>query len=148
MAFDSPLFRVLDFVADSFNVAITLLALAAPALRSAWRSWGAALRYFAATLAGLGVVYGVQALDQRFGLWPAWGLDYSTHMAYAVALATSVACWDRRWARALAAAVCGYALLIFVLGYHGPADVLTAAAVAGPATWLLHRFATMRKEKR
>ena len=141
---DSLWFRALDPVADAFNPALTLLALAVLGLRGSWRgawrgAWPgcpAALRYVAAALAGLGVVYGVAALDARFGLWSALGLDYSTHTAYAVSLATTIACWDRRWARPLALALGGYALLILLLGYHGPADVLTAALVAAPGAWV------------
>ncbi len=137
----SPLFQALDSVADSFDVVLTLLALAAPWLWRSWKGVRAAASYFLAALAGLGVVYGVMALDSRYGLWPSMGLDYSTHTAYAVSLATSIVAWDRRWTRVLVAAVLVYFLLIAVLGYHGPLEMLMATAVAGPATWAFQRLA-------
>lgn len=140
----SPLFLALDFVADSFDVVLTLLALASPWLRRSWKGARAAASYFLAALAGLGVVYGVMALDSLYDLWPSMGLDYSTHTAYAVSLATSIVAWDRRWTRVLVAAVLGYFLLIWVLGYHGPLEMLMAATIAGPATWGFQRLAENR----
>ena len=86
---DSTAFRVLDLIADSYDPVLALLALAAPAIDRGSRSGMALLRYYAALGIGLGVVYLVQAADQRFGLWPAAGLDYSTHVAFAVSVATS-----------------------------------------------------------
>lgn len=144
----SSAFRALDLVADSFDVLLTFLALAAPWLRGAWRGWPAAGRYFVAGLAGLGVVYGVQALDSEWGLWATRGLDYSTHTAYAVSLAASVASWHRRWSWSLGAAVLAYGVLLIALGFHGPLDILTSAALAGPASWGLQRLAGVREADR
>jgi hypothetical protein len=93
-----------------------------------------------AALAGLGVVYGVQALDARFGLWATAGLDYSTHTSYGASLAMTISGWRRRWTLPLGIALAGYALLILVLRFHGPADVLAAAALAAPASWLAYRL--------
>jgi hypothetical protein len=137
---DSFWFRALDAVADAVNPALTLLAIAVPRLRGTWRGWPAAFRYWAAALGGLGVIYGLAALDAWFGLWAAMHLDYSTHTAYAVSLAATILCWDRRWAWLLVPALSGYALLILVLRYHGPADVLTAALVATPGSWAAYRL--------
>lgn len=133
-------------MADVFNPALTLLALAAPRLRGTWRGWLPALRYVVAGLAGLGLIYGVAALDAHFGLWPAVGLDYSTHMAYAVSLATTIICWDRRWRTLLAVAICGHALLMIVLGFHSPEDLATTAVIATPAAWATMKFLGPRQE--
>ncbi len=137
---DSFWYRALDLVADAFDVALTLLAIAAPRLRGTWRGWLPAVRYVVAGLVGLGFIYGVAALDAHFGLWPAVGLDYSTHTAYAVSLATTIICWDRLWRTPLVVALCGNALLILVLGYHGPLDIVTAAMVAAPGAWVAMRI--------
>jgi hypothetical protein len=134
-------FRVLDFAADAFDVVLTLLALAVPWLQRPWRGWPAAGSYVLAGLAGLGVVYGAQALDLWWGLWSVWGLDYSTHTAYAVSLATSIASWHRRWTWSLGAAVLGYGVLLMMLGFHGLVDILTSAALAGVGTWIFQRLA-------
>ncbi len=127
--------NVLDLAADAFSPALTLLALAAPGLRGTWRGWPPAILYLVAGLTGLGLIYGIAALDTRFGLWPAVGLDYSTHTAYAVSLATTIICWDRRWLALLVAALCGYALLMVVLGFHSLADIATSAMIAVPGAW-------------
>jgi hypothetical protein len=136
---DSFWYRALDPLADAFDPALTVFALAVPGLRGAWPGWRAAARYGVAAAAGLAAIYGVAALDARFGLWSALGLDYSTHTAYAVSLATTIAVWDRRWTKAVALAVGAYALLILLIGYHDLADVLSAALVAALATWPIAR---------
>ena len=131
---DSTAFRVLDLIADSYDPVLALLALAAPAIDRGSRSWMALLRYYAALGTGLGVVYLVQAADQRFGLWPAAGLDYSTHVAFAVSVATSAYLWRRRWLAPLLASLGAYAVLILLLRYHAALDLLAAAAVGLPTT--------------
>ncbi|MFN7941532.1 MAG: hypothetical protein U0X73_08015 [Thermoanaerobaculia bacterium] len=132
-------YRALDPWADAFDPALTVFALAVPWMRGSWPGWRAAARYGMAGAAGLAAIYGVAALDALFGLWSAVGLDYSTHTAYAVSLATTIVVWDRRWTRTVVLAVGAYALLILLVGYHDLADVLCAALVAALATWPIAR---------
>jgi hypothetical protein len=135
---ESAAFRVLDFLADSVGPGLALLALLAPVIRRASGSWGAVLRYYVASGIAVALVYIVQAIDSRFGLWFSLGLDYSTHTAFAVTVVTSACFWNRRWLQPLLAILIGYAALILLLGYHGIVDILTAAAVSLAGTVASH----------
>jgi len=131
MSPESFWYRVLDPVADAVNPILTLLVLLAPRLERRWPGWWPALRHWLRGSVVLAIVYAVRALDARFGIWAAIGADYSTHTAYAVALALCLACWSRRWRWPMAVVLLGYAGLILVVGYHSFRDVVTSAAVAG-----------------
>ena len=85
--------------------------------------------------------------DERFGLWSGLGLDYSTHTAFAVAIITSVSAMNRRWLFVLAPVLLAYAALMIYLGYHSLLDILAAALVIAPTTWLIHRMGTDRGAK-
>jgi hypothetical protein len=144
---DSTAFRVLDFIADSFDPILALFALAAPAIAHTARRWAARLRYYVALATGIAVVYLVQAADRRLGLWSALGLDYSTHSAFAASVATSAWFWRRRWLLPLLAGLGAYAALILLLRYHRALDILTAAAVALPTTAASHVLLGARAER-
>lgn len=131
MSPESFWYRVLDPVADAVDPILTLLVLLAPRLERRWPGWWPALRHWLRGGVVLAIVYAVRALDARFGIWAAIGADYSTHTAYAVALALCLACWSRRWRWPMAVVLLGYAGLILVVGYHSFRDVVTSAAVAG-----------------
>jgi hypothetical protein len=134
----SAAFRVLDFIADSVDPLLALLALFAPLIHRAPRLWGAVVRYYVCSGVGVGLVYVVAAVDSRFGLWSAIGLDYSTHTAFAVSVAASACFWNWLWLRPLLAVLIAYAALILFLGYHGILDILTAGAVALAGTAASH----------
>jgi hypothetical protein len=137
--------RWLDAAADAVDPLLALLAIAAPGLdRRAGEGWAAAVRFWLRTACGLAGIYAVQALDGRFGLWPRWGLDYSTHTAFAVCLATSLALRRPRWLAGLVPLLAAYAGLMLQLGYHGLPDILSAAAVAAGLATLCHGAAVRR----
>ena len=141
---ESAAFRGLDFIADSVDPLLALFALLAPAIHRARRSWVTILRYYASSAVGLAIVYLVAAVDGRFGLWSSIGLDYSTHTAFAVSVATSAWVWNRRWLWPLLGILAAYAALTLFLGYHGIPDILTAAAVAPAGTIAGHSLSVRR----
>lgn len=124
-----------DLLADAIDPLLALLALAAPAFRR--RAWRRVLFYYLAGVLGMAVVYGVWALDGWLGLWARWGMDYSTHTAFAVSAAITLGFWVERWRWGLVAVVVGYAFLLGYLGYHDGADMATSVAVAS-TTALFH----------
>ena len=126
----------LDFIADSINPCLLVLAFSIPWVqtrRPPWRFWGC-------TLLSLTVVYLIQWGDQRFQLWPSVGLDYSTHTAFAVAVIVSLGAWQRRWFFILAPVLLVYAALMIRLDYHSLADIVTATLVIGPLAWGIHQI--------
>lgn len=132
--------KILDFVADSFNPLLVLLALIAPRLAGN-RSRRQVLDHYAATGVGVGLVYLVKALDGWLRIWAAFGLDFSTHSAVAASLVVSLAVFRRGWLAPLAIALALYYALELVMGYHGVPDILSAGTLAalltGAAHWML-----------
>lgn len=142
------LYDSLDIIADAVNPVLALLALAFPWLdREAIRRCGSRWSFWTRTLLSLAVVYAIMLADERFRLWPVLGLDYSTHTAFAVAIITSVSAMNRRWLFVLAPVFLAYAELMIYLGYHSSLDILAAALVIAPTTWLIHRMGTGRGAK-
>lgn len=126
---------ILDLLADAIDPLLALFALAAPAL---WRRGRRqTIFYYLAGVLGMAVVYGVWALDGWLGLWARWGMDYSTHTAFAVSVAITLGSWRKEWRWALAAVVVGYAFLLRHLGYHDVPDMATSTVVAA-TTALFH----------
>ena len=128
--------QLLDAIADAINPSLLVLALVGPWIQTRkppWVLWGR-------TFLSLAVVYAIQFADHQFMLWPRLGLDYSTHTAFAVAVIVSLGAFDKRWFVVLLPVLVVYAGLMMYLGYHSLADILTAALVIGPATWLIHRI--------
>jgi hypothetical protein len=130
-------YKILDGVADSFNPLLALLALIVPVRKP--RVLRESLRYYLAAGLALGFVYLLRAIDAHEQLWAAAGLDYSTHSAFAAALAVSMGTFKRRWAALLALAVLLYFSLELIMRYHSLLDILTSATLAGGAALLFER---------
>ena len=130
---------MLDRVADAFNPLLTLLALAAPFLRRP-RTWRAAIVYYLSAGAAISFVYLIRALDLELRIWPRFGLDFSTHSAFAASLATSLALFRRRWTIPLLVAIALYFGLELFMRYHGIADIVTSALIASAAAFLVNLF--------
>ena len=142
------LYESLDIIADSVNPVLGLLALVFPWLdREAIRKRGSRCSFWTRTLLSLAVVYAVMFADERFGLWPGRGLDYSTHTAFAAAIITSLGAMNRRWLFVLVPVLFAYAALMIYLGYHSLLDIVAAVLVIAPTTWLIHRMGTGRGAK-
>ena len=134
----APLETLADLVNPLLGVTVLIAAATATRRRSAERP---AWRFIVGTVAGLAVVYAVHNLDAHFHLWAQFGLDYSTHSAVAVSLVTSLAVGSLRRLVVLLPVLVGYGWLMAHLGYHTLGDMLSAAMLAAPTTWLCHRFA-------
>jgi hypothetical protein len=88
-------------------------------------------------------VYGLMWLDSHWQLWASFGGDYSTHTAAALALVVfngSLLCALLAWIT-LATSLLAYGELMFYLGYHSWADMLSTAAVVALGLWAGYRLA-------
>lgn len=115
--------RALDFVADSVNPLLALLAIVLIVRR---RSFA----FAAATALGIACIYIVQAIDSRYAIWSRFGGDYSTHTAFATSLVISMAWSFPRLRIPLTATWVAYMVLIVAMRYHGAFGVITAS-IAG-----------------
>jgi hypothetical protein len=130
----------LGSLADSFNPLLAIVALVVPFLRRP-RTGRATIAYYLSTGAAIGIVYLVRFIDRRNQIWASFGLDYSTHSAFAASLAASIGAFDRRWAVPLALAVLLYFALEMFMRYHGVLDILSSAVPAAVAAFLLSQLA-------
>jgi len=79
----------------------------------------------------LSVAYGLAYLDRALGVFPLFGLDFSTHGAVHLAAWATLLVWHpARWPWALAVTLAYHALMA-AQGYHTTYDLLATAAVVG-----------------
>lgn len=79
-------YETLDTIADSINPALFVVALLLIGNALMTKRWRLASMQVLSMLAGLLVAYGLMFIDNRIKIWPAFGLDYSTHTAVAMVL--------------------------------------------------------------
>lgn len=126
-----PSYETLDAVADAYTplLALACLAILVRTLRVLqWKALGLRMTSLAA---GVCIAYGLMFLDNRFQVWPAAGLDYSTHTAVALVLVMFLSAhWPAvRWLSPLS--LLAYALLMVYQRYHTVADIASTAAIVG-----------------
>ena len=132
-------YRVVDSIADSFNPLLAILALAVPFVHKP-RVLRETIAYYLSTGAAIGLVYLVRAIDDHYRIWASFGLDYSTHSAFAASLAVSICAFHRRWLVPIVVAVLLYFALEPVMKYHSVMDILTSCPLAITAAYLFSRF--------
>ncbi len=119
---------LLDTIADSVNPLLAFAAIVVVAKEWRRSSRQSALLCGAATALGL---LGIYVL--RF-FWRHWGGHYSTHAAFAVSVAISLAFWCPTRRALLAAVLAVYLPLVVIMGYHGLIEVLISSLVACAVT--------------
>ena len=124
-----PSYETLDTLADAYNpllAAISLLLVVSRLLRAQWRPAALGLAGFAAVAV---VAYGLMFLDTYWGVWPAFGLDYSTHTATALGLVMLLTLQTRTVPLLWFGSLLCYVLLMLYQRYHTLADIVTTAVV-------------------
>lgn len=128
---------ILDQIADVYTPLLLMIALGVAVARAVGGQRWFWLRLLASAL----LVYGLMFADNRWHWWPALGLDYSTHIAAALALALfiGVGLQIRLVWILLGTSLLAYGELMFYLGYHTWRDMGATAAVIGVGLWLIYR---------
>ncbi|MBQ1783863.1 MAG: hypothetical protein II007_09445 [Gammaproteobacteria bacterium] len=96
------------------------------------RRWLTAARNLASGLIAAAIVYGLMLVDLWLGLWPRWGLDYSTHSALAIALVVQLWWLLPRLRWLWLGSLLAYAALMRYQGYHSWGDMVTTALAVLP----------------
>lgn len=120
-------YETIDLICDSTNPVLFLwaVALIVFSIYKKYRKRTSAIIYF---VFGLISVYGLQYVDSRFGLWSTYQLDYSTHSAFALVMATTIASiLTRAWVPFIVFAI--YESLVLYQKYHSVLDVITTLIV-------------------
>ncbi len=131
--------QLLSAAADATDPLLAVIGLLFPWLErhACSRRFGRRWKVWRALLLALLVVYGLRFVDDTFSLWPRFGLDYSTHTAFAVAIVTVLASTSRRWLFWLTAVLIGYAFLLIYFGYHSVSDIVSTAVIIASASALI-----------
>ena len=139
-----PDYDTLDTIADAYTPLLALLWLALTLSPLHTRQWRLATMRVVLGIATLAVCYALMFADKALGIWPAVGLDYSTHSAVAIAF-VSIHCTLLPRLRMLwLGSLLAYFALMLYQRYHTVADILSTSAVVAPAVaWLCVRFAAV-----
>ncbi|WP_305842902.1 hypothetical protein [Photobacterium leiognathi] len=82
-------------------------------------------------------IYGVMFLDNALHIWPAFGLDYSTHTAIALVFVAYFIVYQSRLMHLMVISMFSYALIMVHQHYHTVADILTTAVFILPVLLLI-----------
>jgi uncharacterized membrane protein (UPF0136 family) len=126
-----PSYETLDAIADAYNPAlaiITLLLIATRMFRAQWRAAGLGMVAFAVVA---GISFGLMFVDRWLKIWPAFGLDYSTHTATSLGLVMLLSYESRKLMPLWLVSFLCYLLLMLYQRYHSVADMVTTAVVVG-----------------
>jgi hypothetical protein len=88
-------------------------------------------------------VYAFMFLDNKYLIWPAVGLDYSTHTATALAMCIFIGTTVKNFfmKTVLAISLLAYCELMVVLSYHSWMDIVSTAVPVGLILSLIYYFA-------
>lgn len=124
-------YETLDAIADSYNPALALVSLAFIAAGMFRTQWRLVTLRIAGFITIVSVAYGLMFLDRHLNIWPAFGLDYSTHTAVALGLVLFLSFSAPRWAALWFFSLISYVLLMLYQRYHTIADIITTGLAVG-----------------
>ena len=90
-------YETLDTIADAYNPLLVLAVLLTLISALVTAQWRLLARHSIALCLLFSCAYGFMLLDQQLAIWPAFGLDYSTHTAVAFILMAYLALVTPRW---------------------------------------------------
>lgn len=129
------------FICEFFTPTLVLAALIMPWFKTSPGSKLLTAQILLSNLViGLAVTYGLMMLDNKFKIWPAAGLDYSTHTAFALSF-TLILYFLHHWSWFIVLGV--YGAFMNYLGYHSWLDMISTVFAWGilalPCALLLNR---------
>ncbi len=134
----------IDTIADAYIPALVIVSIVILVKQTLKGGLSKTRRKFTILISCSAFAYGVMFLDKWFSLWPAVGLDYSTHTAVAWVFVVFIFNQTttekkinlRQTAIVLSMGV--YAVLMLYQGYHTGLDVFSTSLVVIPAFVFLH----------
>ncbi len=122
-------YQTLDAIADTYNPALLVASLLLVSYRiyQSPQHLREALRQLGFILIVMAWVYGFMWLDNTYHIWPKFGLDYSTHTAFALSLSVLLLQIKGAYRWINVGVFCAYLALMRYQNYHTVADMLTTA---------------------
>lgn len=135
-----PDYETLDTIADAYIPLLALFSLSAIAISAIQGRWRMAIIRLLTILIFAAVAYGFMFIDSWLGLWPAFGLDYSTHTAVSLVLVIFLSVTNKKLAVFWLVSFIAYVLLMLYQRYHTLADIVSTAVVVIVPTWLITAY--------
>jgi hypothetical protein len=135
-----PSYETLDLIADAYIPLLAILSMSLIVIsvfKSHWQVAG--LQVLALTFV-LIISYGLMFLDNRFQIWPAFGLDYSTHTAVALSLVAFLSFNKSNRLIIWVGSFIAYLLLMLYQRYHTFSDIVVTSAVIFVPVWFVLSF--------
>jgi len=132
-------YETLDTIADSYIPVLLVLFVAGLAFKiyQSRTNFRTAITHIG-FLSGLLVMsYGLMFFDNAVHLWPALGLDYSTHTAVALSLVFALCVSFPSQCKVFVISILLYALLMLYQRYHSILDIISTSVVIGFFSFLL-----------
>ena len=142
-------YETLDAIADAYTPLLLILFLIGLGvnLYRCGPNYRESVSQFSFLFLLLIVSYSFMFIDKSFGLWPAFGADYSTHTAVALSLAFSLCILAPRRARWIVGSMFAYAALMVYQQYHSILDIVSTAAVISLFALLFFRVMFNKKKR-
>lgn len=83
--------------------------------------------------------YIMMFIDNNIGIWPALGMDYSTHTALSLSLCLSLCIIFKSARLAIGVSFLVYVALMIYQKYHTVADIFTTAVVVSMCSYFFYR---------
>ena len=125
-----------DRIADAVIPALALAWLGLLGWQLAQRRWRWAASHVVLLVLVLATAYGWMGVDNRLGIWAAFGLDYSTHTAVSAALSLAIVVMLPRMRWLMVGVFTLYCVLMLYQRYHSVLDMASTLAVVAPFLWL------------
>jgi len=129
----------MEFIANLFDGSLAAFLLVGPFLlvrRQPVGTWP--WKFWRRASLGIVLVYVVTYADRWLGVWAHFGKDFSTHTAFAVSIATSLALFFWEWTLFLVPFLMVFAGWMIKSHYHSAFDVVSSTLLQVPITWLCH----------
>lgn len=135
-----PSYETLDAIADAYIPSLAIISLILITAKLFTKQWKAAGIEITAFIVVALIAYGFMFLDRAMKIWPAFGLDYSTHTATALGLVMLLSFSMRKSAPFWISTLIAYILLMLYQRYHTVADIVTTAILVGIPFGLILSF--------
>jgi ABC-type transporter Mla maintaining outer membrane lipid asymmetry permease subunit MlaE len=142
-------YETLDAIADAYTPLLLMLFLIGLGvnLYQCWPNYRKSVLDFVFLLMLLIASYGLMFIDKAFGLWTAFGSDYSTHTAVALSLVFALCVLTPCPAKWIAGSMCAYAGLMVYQQYHSVLDIISTAVVISIFALLFFRMIFSKKNR-
>lgn len=142
-------YDTLDTIADAYTPLLLILFLIGLGVKLylCWPNYRESVLHFGFLFLLLIVSYGLMFIDNSFGLWPAFGSDYSTHTAVALSLVFALCVLTPRHTKWIAGSMFAYAALMVYQRYHSVVDIVSTAAVISLFALLFFRVMSNKKKR-